>query len=642
MQQTTNEAAAQSQQRGAIEHVGAPARLLAGPGTGKTRTLTNRIVYLINEGAVFPTNILALTFTRAAAYELAARVREAIGPDQAPPSVSTIHSFSLRQLLKNGRRLQSIPQPLRIADDWEERWIILEDLKVLLRIDVRAVRRLLAALSSDWETLSVDQPGWAERHESPQFLGAWSWHRDTYGYTLRGELVYQFKRALEQYDDLDIDGPPTHLLIDEYQDLNACELHVIEELASGDAELFVAGDDDQSIYGFRNAHPEGIRRFPLDFDGALDHPLTFCWRCAPSVLQLAQFVIRHEPGRIEKTLVAIDPSAPGDVRILRYGDQDDEAQGIARYCRELVDSGLDPSDIMILLRQDQNGAFSDPIVEALGEVGLPVHVSADEQGPLDTNGGRKLLSLLRIAVNDTDSLAWRTLVDLDDNRLGAKAVAAMHESARDTRGRFASVILANVEENKLGRSSEPARVHALGVLADVEAINLTFSTEPAPLETPYDRLLKSLTSLQQPTRITNEREFEDAVAHLVAIAQATEPRDLAGLLGGLGAAREEDEPVVSDDSVNVLTMHRAKGLEAHTVIVAAAEDEYLPGKAETTDDEDESRRLLYVSLTRARHNLLVTYCQRRTGAQMRMGSGSGIWRRLSRFLSDGPIRPQRG
>lgn len=138
------------------------------------------------------------------------------------PRISTLHSFALRQILRNAART-SLPQPLRIADDFEERWIIVEEIGALIGRTVPETQRLFQQLSSDWERLT---PEWRERFLNPQFLGAWLEHRQVYGYTLRAELVYQLKVALDEHD-LELEGPPQHVLVDEYQDLNACDLAVM-------------------------------------------------------------------------------------------------------------------------------------------------------------------------------------------------------------------------------------------------------------------------------------------------------------------------------------------------------------------------------------------------------------------------------
>ena len=199
-------------QEAAASHIGSHARMLAGPGTGKTLVLTRRIIYLIHVQQTAPDEILALTFTRAAAHELRQRVASEL-PNQNTPRIATLHSFALRQLLRNSNRITTLPQPLRIADDWEERHVILEDLKATLQLEnIRDARELFNQLSSDWESLAADE---GIMTPDPRFVGAWEEHRGIYSYTIRSELVYQLKRSLEQLGDFELESPTRYLLVDE-------------------------------------------------------------------------------------------------------------------------------------------------------------------------------------------------------------------------------------------------------------------------------------------------------------------------------------------------------------------------------------------------------------------------------------------
>lgn len=277
------------EQKQAASHVGCHACLVAGPGTGKTLVITRRIVYLVDEKGVDPDSIVALTFTRAAAAELRRRVAEELGEERSP-RIWTLHSFALRQLLRNSELAPDILKPIRIADDWEERHIILEDLANTLGIDVRQARQKLWSLSAAWESLRADAEGWPEPSPDPKFIGAWEEHRLVYGYALRAELVYRLKLAVEQYEGFDLEGASGHVLVDEYQDLNRCDLAVVRALVDRGAELFAAGDDDQSIYGFRRAYPQGIREFLQDYPGGVLLKLRVTKRCDPQILKLGQFV----------------------------------------------------------------------------------------------------------------------------------------------------------------------------------------------------------------------------------------------------------------------------------------------------------------------------------------------------------------
>ncbi|NLE95192.1 MAG: UvrD-helicase domain-containing protein, partial [Dehalococcoidia bacterium] len=194
-------------QREAASHSGTHARVLAGPGTGKTLTLTRHVCYLLEELHVPSAEVLVITFTRAAAAELRQRFEQRLGATERP-AVLTLHSFALRQLLRNSDFVSDLPRPLRIADDWEERHIVQEDLKALLGLSrITQVQDLMHGLSADWQSLTADDEQWERRFPNPTFLGAWREHRSVYGYTLRDELAYQLKKMLEQRSDCEIAGP---------------------------------------------------------------------------------------------------------------------------------------------------------------------------------------------------------------------------------------------------------------------------------------------------------------------------------------------------------------------------------------------------------------------------------------------------
>ena len=247
-------------QEQAAAHLGSHACMLAGPGTGKTLALTRRVLFLIEEHGILPSDILVLTFTRAAAAELRGRISDALNDHEELPQISTLHAFALRQLVRNSSVVERLPSPVRVADDWEERNVILEELKSRLSYGIDVVRDRFLELSSDWDTLKADNPAWDEMFVDSTFLGAWQEHRNIYGYTMRSELVYQVKRSLEQSGDFKLDSNFTHILVDEYQDLNLCDLAVIRAIVNLGPELFTTGDDDQSIYGFRHAHPDGNKK----------------------------------------------------------------------------------------------------------------------------------------------------------------------------------------------------------------------------------------------------------------------------------------------------------------------------------------------------------------------------------------------
>lgn len=616
-----------SEQQAVAKHIGSHGRLLAGPGTGKTRTMTGRVAYLIEEQHVPAREILALTFTRAAASELKNRVA-ALLEEQGVPQVSTLHSFALRSILQSGAG-NRLPSPIRIADDYEERWIIEEDIKRILNLDrVDQARDLIARLSADWETLAADAHDWEQRFPDPQFLGAWKEHRTIYGYTLRAELVYQLKRALEE-GAVELSDSPKHVLVDEYQDLNSCDLSIVRSLARSDAELYVAGDDDQSIYGFRYADPGGIRRFISEYEGAADLSLTECYRCGQNILAIAQFVAAQDTRRVQKPLAPCRDSSPGEVHLLRFGDYDREALGIAAITRWLVNIRRIPIDrILVLVRSDSYQRFSDPIRVAFEAEELPAATVEDPLVVLESDNGRIVLSLLRLMTNPTDSLAWRNLIGHRDNHLGVQAISSIYEVAR-SRGITFYETLPLVAETPSLISRQ-----GLQVRNEYEAV----SGELGRLTEEYKRMENLLDFTSWMLNEFLAVEGMDGILEVIQdVISENAVTSIENLLHGLTTPIRDAEQVRVEGKVNIMTMHQAKGLDADAVFVVAAEDEYIPGRAEGSSIDDE-RRLLYVSLTRARSYLYITHCTRRTGGQKHTGRNSGSERRtLTRFLSGGPL-----
>ena len=624
------------EQRIAAAHIGSHAVLIAGPGTGKTHTLIRRVIRLCQEEKVDPRSILALTFTRAAMGLLKQEARQALGDKPELPHVST-------QLLHSREAVTTLPQPLRIADDWEERYIVFEDLKRLIDTDIPDIRDRFARLSADWQTLDADVADWENRYPDPQFLSAWREHRGLYGYTVRAELVYQLKRAAERIEGFSFRQPPRYLFVDEYQDLNRCDLAVVHALADAGAELYAAGDDDQSIYGFRKALPEGIRRFKTDYKGSGRFPLTVCRRCDQRILDIGDFVARLDPRRLPKTLCTVPSAGLGEVRLLRFDNNAREADCVARACKWLVKTaGVDPGQILILLRSDRHGAFSVPLGQALTTHGLPAAINVESEGPLETSEGRELVAFLRLLVNPRDSLAWRTLVQLRSNQIGEMSFDRLYEYARTNRLTFAEAL------QRVKSAPDDIPHTGTRIARETLAIEETLARLPPVPVSKDDTDEAGEPLLQWLSQVADELVAE-AGARGAILALLQETAETAGwvtlddLLRGLAVSEETVEQDLDPTAINVLTMHKAKGLSADAVFVVAAEDEYLPGRNAGGHAEGDERRLLYVSLTRARHWLFITYCADRRGSQRHTGLTAGVTRRtLTRFLQDAPLQPEPG
>jgi DNA helicase-2/ATP-dependent DNA helicase PcrA len=279
---------------------------------------------LIEVHGLSAARIACLTFTRAAAAEMRERLDARLGDVGKRVRVSTLHSFALRELLREGAR--DIPDPVRVVGDWEERWVVVEELARILDRGVRNIRNergtgALDLLADDWENLAADNSGWEATYPDPEFLGAWRRHRQVYGYTLRAELVYQLLCELRSNPEFEPGNGIDDLLVDEYQDLNRCDLDAVALIAErAHADVFAAGDDDQSIYSFRHAHPAGIRNFVHEFVSASRLTMTECLRCGPEIVTIANWLIQQEADREPKALTSVT-DWDGEVTLIRFFDQ---------------------------------------------------------------------------------------------------------------------------------------------------------------------------------------------------------------------------------------------------------------------------------------------------------------------------------
>lgn len=595
---------------------------------------------MVSECNVIPKKILALTFTRAATYGLRQEVIKVLDTEnEEMPQISTLHSFALKQLLKNVPSITTVPKPLRIADDWEERWIIEEDLKKIMNLSrVEEVRDKFHQLSSDWQTLTAEDEDWEMRSPDPAFIGAWRKHRKIYGYMLRAELVYQLKKTIDQNPDFTFEQAYEHILVDEYQDLNRCDLAVVRQLSDLGGEIFATGDDDQSIYGFRFAHPEGIRRFDKDYKPCVLLNLEYCIRCDKIILQLGEFVASLDYSRILKLLKPLPEADDGQVKVLYFANQDEEANVIASICKHLIEViGYKPSQILLLLRSDNKKAFSKPLCSALEALGVPVTSRANGASPFDDPEkleGRQFLAVLHLCINPNDCLALRTLLRIRKNLIGIETIQATYQLA-DREGITFAEALRLIADS-------PYLLPRLGerLSNELNKINHLVSQFNAD-ETKPDGLMDFFSGVAEKV-IIDEGLRDEILLYLKQILEASGAKTPKELISALTSSLGDTEQEIDPNKVNILTMHQAKGLTADAVIMVAAEDEYIPGKQLGEKEEDE-RRLLYVSLTRARHALFITYCSKRTGPQRWTGRNAGrTTRNISRFLVDAPIKPESG
>lgn len=597
--------------------------ILAGPGTGKSSTIISYISK-IREREPNKT-VKLLTFTRAANSELLDKVLEA-GHEKAISS--TIHSFAI-SLLLNNPGTSALPEPLRIADDWEWKELIRKDIARRLDTTATIVDMLKNEMSAYWESLSPEENDNVPSELRARFTGMWDEHRRIYGYALLAELPYRLKIALEGNPDLDL-GSLELIAVDEYQDLNACDLQCIRLLSDRKITVIAIGDDDQSIYQFRKAHPAGIRNFSTEYQSH-SYPLTINHRCGRKILEWANYVIQGDTSRTFKpSLKAGDDNSDGMVGYLVFNREDQEAEGVIRLVRWLTEKEKIPLEEILVLFRTKN------IRKLIKGMFKTHNISyADPEEALDLlhhENTREILCILRLLTNKNDSLAWWTLLCLTKG-IGPDTVREIYELAHTTNFSFGETIIreARNEFKNISSSNSKLSARVKGILEVLEKV-----------EVPDNARWGSWVMDQ--IRDSKLPNFPDGMESLLNrvddFKEDTEQIKLDRYVNQI-------EPTVKDimnskivGRIRVMTMNRSKGLTVRATIIAGAEDGIIP---HPKGYHQEERRLLYVGMTRARDYLYITRCRRRTGYTARSGRQNvGGIRSSCPFLDGGPISQSDG
>jgi ATP-dependent DNA helicase UvrD/PcrA len=600
------------------------ARVLAGPGTGKSATLVALMDRLLVEDP--PPRIKLLTFTRAATAELAKKVSD--HPAAATQRPSTIHSFSISVLLQNPGT-GNFPEPLRIADDWEDSEIVHPTLAHRAKVRVKRLDNLIREMAANWESLQPAVHPRVDPAERARFLGAWNEHRETYGYVLLSELPYALRHALNNHPDLE--GLHYGLLIvDEYQDLNACDLEVLRLIAGRGCSIIGAGDDDQSIYSFRRAAPEGIRRFPDDYPGCEQYPLSVTQRCGSHITEWALHVIEGDPDRPTKLprLTSAVGSPDGEVALLDFNNEAAEAEGVALLARNLVEREQVPAnEILVLVRGNYNGAFSKPIEAHLQHFGIPCSDPDVVNRILAEPTNRFVLEIFRLTVHRHDSLAWASLLLLTPG-IGETFSNYVYERARANHSQFGVALIDGYDAGFPGAPRSANKAKAM-----IESVIGWLNAHALPDEQPEDGWGHYIFSnagdgiVPVPTA-----EFGTLLYALDDLAETEQGFDrYLSQITPMG----KDHALAESPGVRIMTMGGAKGLTVRATIIAGVEDDLIP---RPDCDLGEERRFLYVAMTRAKEFLFCTWARSRIGPTARMGAPRvQMRRRPCSFLDGGPV-----
>ncbi len=621
-------------------------RVVAGPGTGKSATIEERVCWLLAEEHVPPACIVAVSFTRASTMDLEKRIAQARIDrglaDGDSVAVSTLHSLALRTLRRAGV-LEAYPADPTVLEQWELRNIFDAEFGKTMGVGgVTRPEQVRRDYEAFWQTGEFDPPNVIppdppisdeERQKFNRFHGP---RTQLYSCVLPGEVV---ARCVERMEAGTLDPAGLlgigHLIIDEFQDLNPMDLRFVHGLAERGVRLFVAGDDDQSLYAFRYASPQGIEQFTRERPGSGDHTLHDCFRCAPKILDAAQNVIREyaADGRIEKNLVSLwaeaDQPVPGALECWSFDSGRAEARAVAQSCQRLIEAGLEPSQIMILLSSKTTPGRD--IQAALKEVEVP-YAPVDEGRITDTEAGRVGYALLSVVVEPMNYVAHRSLLGLRQGvGLGtcndvAKAVLANNRNYRDL---FYSAVPDGLVT--------PRAKRAIGHTADVCAELANWGKDEALADRLDDicRLVDDIRAEEGTSEdlraVLEQLPAEMSIDEARLFLSASKDDDRVRVLTAMAARLEQPEPDTSlvPERVQVMTMHGAKGLSAKVVFIPGLEEASLPGEKRRAYPGLvlEAARMLYVSITRARVACVLSH------ARTRFVNGANITRTVSRFTS---------
>ena len=628
-------------QREAVYHTDGPLLILAGAGSGKTRVLTHRIAYLIEERNVDPWNILANTFTNKAAGEMRERVDSLVGFGSESIWVSTFHSMCVRILRRFIDRL-GYDNRFTIYDTDDQKTLMKEVCKkVAIDTKVFKERSLMSAISSAKNELIL--PDEFELNAGGDFakLKIAKVYRE-YEAQLKANNALDFDDLLVKTVQLLQTQPDVlenyqerfrYIMVDEYQDTNTVQFQLVRLLAGKYRNLCVVGDDDQSIYKFRGANIRNILDFEHEFSDACVIKLEQNYRSTGNILNAANRVIANNKGRKEKTLWTAN--GEGELVHLRQFDTGyDEADFIAEDIKKEVRAGASYNDHAVLYRTN---AQSRLLEEKFVAMNVPYKIV----GGVNFYARREikdLLAYLKTIDNGMDDIAVRRIINVPKRGIGLTTINRIQESAAERGLGFYETLMAPELIPGIGRSA--AKLDSFAALIEyfkglTGQMSITDLLREVIEKTGY---MESLDSEDKEDAQARKENIDELINKAAAYEEAAEDRDepatLSAFLEEVALVADIDSLDEEQDYVVLMTLHSAKGLEFPHVYLAGMEDGLFPSYMTITsddrDDLEEERRLCYVGITRAEQELTLT-CARR-----RMVRGETQYNKISRFIKEIP------
>ena len=602
-------------QRQAVMATDGPLLILAGAGSGKTRVLTHRTAYLIEECGVNPYNIMAITFTNKAAGEMRERIDQMVGYGSESIWVCTFHSTCVRILRRYIDRL-GFGTNFTIYDSDDQK-TLMKDICKRLEIDTKMYKEkmFLSAISSAKDEL-IDPIEFETRAAGD------------YVKRKQAQVYREYQQALKQNNALDFDDLIMktvelfkldkevlasyqdrfrYIMVDEYQDTNTAQFELIRLLALKYQNLCVVGDDDQSIYKFRGANIYNILNFEHHFPDATVIKLEQNYRSTQNILDAANAVIANNQGRKEKRLWT-DNGAGDKITFEQLDTAAEEADFVARDIARRVRKGeYQYKDCAILYRTNaQSRLFEERFITA----NIPYKIF----GGVNFYARKEvkdLLAYLKTIDNGQDDLAVRRIINIPKRGIGAASINKVALYAQEQEISFYDALCVAEQVPGLGKAAAKIRPFVLfiqSMKAKAKLLSVTDLLQEVIETTGYVRELEAEGTDEAEARIEN---IDELISKAVDYAEGEEAPTLNGFLENVALVADIDSFDENSDYVVLMTLHSAKGLEFPNVYLAGLEDGLFPSYMSITSDNsqaeiEEERRLAYVGITRAKKNLTIT------------------------------------
>jgi DNA helicase II / ATP-dependent DNA helicase PcrA len=602
------------EQRDAVLSTDGPLLVLAGAGTGKTRVLTTRLAHILTTQKAWPNRMLAVTFTNKAAREMKERIGHLIGDVvEGMTWLGTFHAIGVK-ILRNHYELAGLRSGFAILDDDDQVRLLKQLLKAEGIDEKRWPARMLANAIDGWKNrgLTPDKISEGDSYSFANGLGKklyadYQARLKTVNAADFGDLLLEVLRIFQEHPDVlkSYQTKFKYMLVDEYQDTNVAQYLWLRLLAQGHKNICCVGDDDQSIYGWRGAEVDNILRFEKDFPGAKIIKLERNYRSTPDILGAASGLIAKNESRLGKTL-RTDKTDTTPVTVRGHWDGEEEARAIGDDIEALHNKKERLNDMAILVRASfQMRAFEDRFIT----LGLPYRVIG---GPrfYERAEIRDAMSYLKIVASPDNDLAFERIINTPKRGIGDASVQKMYSVAR--RG---GTSLYAAATSMLATDELPAKARtALRLLVEsfarwrkqVDALPHTELAEIVLDESGYTEMWQHDKSPEAEGRLENLKELVRSMGDF---------ENLAGFLEHVALVMDRDTGAETDDRVNIMTLHSAKGLEFGTVFLPGWEEGLFPHQRSLDEKGrnglEEERRLAYVGITRAKQRATISFAQNR-------------------------------